>query len=297
MKYFWSVFFIFIFLPGMLSASGVFLEQGRSFEKTGDINKALETYLSGLKESPDAELFLSAGRLLGKTRKYDQGDRLMKEALEKYPENRALQKLAVLFSEKLGKSSVATEKNSEKEKPSPALSSLGPLPIEQQASAAAEIISELQKIDPEEVKTFETGLQKIIYTCPQSPFAAEACWKLANLYLFAFSEPANEKAIALLEIIIAKYPQAACFSSCFTRLKSIAEKTENWQLLQKTAAMAIQQNCWSEEELNFWKCHEAHAMIRLNQRDTAQAQLQAFAAEHERMPRVADYAEFLLNNL
>ncbi|MBU1108038.1 MAG: tetratricopeptide repeat protein [Candidatus Riflebacteria bacterium] len=299
MKYLWpSIFFLFFgsFFP-LYSAD--YLAEGQSYEVASDPVKAIQSYLTGIKDSPSEELYIAAGKLMGKMKKYERGDKLVDEGLKKYPESQALLKLGVLFKSKLktGPALPTVESSAIPETLRPTESPLEPLPEAQQATAAAEIIIELQKIEPENVAVFETGLQKLIFTCPKSIYASEACWKLANLYLFAPSGPDYAKAVTYLEKILAEYPDSPGFSSCFTRLKNIAEKTENYQLLQKTASKAQTFKIWSEEEQNFWKCHEAVAMIKLDNRGNAMTQLQQVAASRDTIPRAAEYADFLMNNL
>ena len=312
MKYLWPLVVILFFVPFFALYSADYLAEGQKHEEANDPVKAIQSYLTGIKSSPSEELYVAAGKLLGKMKKYDRGEKLIDEALKKYPESQSLLKLGALFKTKLGNEKDAqtlsdrlkkaepaqpVETAAAPENPLLAASSLEPLPEAQQATAAAEIIIELQKVDHDNVEVFEKGLRKLIFTCPKSPYAAEACWKLANLYIYASAQPDYAKAVSFLEKIIAEYPGAPCFGSCFTRLKSIAERTEDYKLLQKTASQAQSCKVWSEEELHFWKCHEAVALVKLEKRDNAMAQLQQIAARTDSIPRAAEYADFLMKNL
>jgi tetratricopeptide (TPR) repeat protein len=290
-----------------------FLAEGRQLEAQGNNPAALDIYLKGIAESPGEELYLAAGRLLGKIKQYDRGNKMVDEALTRFPESEQLLKMSVLFKSRLGrddeakalarklkKDAVPTANSSSPAKtPVTAvnIADLSPLPVEQQATAAAEIIIELQKVDHAEIAVYEAGLKKLIYTCPTSVYAPEACWKLANLYLFSSNFPDYQNAVFYLEKIIADFPASGLVEGCFTRLKNLAEKTGNDELLLKTAAAAQGFKLWSEENLNFWKCHEACAMIRLARRDEGMQKLQQVLQNRDTTPRSAEYAEFLMGNL
>ena len=290
---------VVVFVWLLASAVAVFaancLDEGRRLEKGEDFNGAVTVYLKGIADQPSAELYLAAGRLLGKLKQYERGNALIKEALHKFPENEALQKLGTLFRSRTGAEHEVLAATG----PSPVGSSdaFEPLPAAQQASAAVEIIMGLQKVDPKETKTYEDALKKLVFTCPASEYAPEGCWKLANLYLYSENQPDYEKALPLLEKIVADYPGSTVAGSSFTRLRSIAESTGNHALLLKTARQAQTLKIWNSEEANFWVCHEAAAMIGTGDRAGGLEKLRQISATADTTPRAAEYAGFLIGNL
>ncbi len=289
-----AVLVLFIVVSAAYAAD--YLTEGRSLEKSEDFAGAVEIYLRGIDEQPSADLYLAAGRLLGKMKKYDRGDALLQKALEKFPTNQALAKLAALFRSRTGRDSAVTVAVSS-EPSSSTEEVFEPLPEGQQASAAVEIILELQKTDPREIAVHEKALQQIIFTCPASEYSPEACWKLANLYLYADNQPDYQKALPMLDKIVSDYPDSSVAGSSLTRMRSIAEATGNYALLLKTAQQAQKLKIWNSEEQNFWVCHEAAGMIGNNDREGGLAKLRQIATTAESTPRAAEYATFLLENL
>lgn len=300
-------------LAATVCGAADYLTEGRQLETQGNNQAALETYLKGIAASPGEDLYMATGRLLGKIKQYERGNKIVDEALTRFPESEQLLKMSILFKSRLGlkdeakslarklkKDVASAESSSAAAKIEVAAGNIGdlaPLPIEQQATAAAEIIIELQKVDHAEIAVYEAGLKKLIYTCPTSVYAPEACWKLANLYLFSSNFPDYQNAIFYLEKLIADFPASGLVEGCFTRLKNLAEKTGNDELLLKTAAAAQSFKLWSEENFNFWVCHEACAMIRLARREEGMQKLQQVLQNRDTTPRSAEYAEFLMGNL
>ena len=313
MRHLLPAFFLFFLLVATVCGATDYLAEGRQLETQGNNLAALDIYFKGIAESPGEELYLAAGRLLGKIKQYDRGNKTIDEALTRFPDSEQLLKMSILFKSRLGrddeaktlarklkKDAVPAAGSSSAAKTSVApvnIADFSPLPVEQQATAAAEIIIELQKVDHEEIAAYEAGLKKLIYTCPTSVYAPEACWKLANLYIFASDFADYQNAVLYLEKIITDYPASGLVEGCFTRLKGLAEKTGNDELLLKTSAAAQSFKMWSEENLNFWKCHEACAMIRLARRDEGMQKLQQVLQNRDTTPRSAEYAEFLIGNL
>ena len=311
MKYLWPLVALVFFVSCIALDAADYLTEGQKHEEANDPVKAIQSYLTGVKSTPSEELYVAAARLMGKMKKYDRGEKLVDEALKKYPESLSLLKLAALFKTKLGNEKDARALSERLQKaespqkvenaaaapdPLPAAGSLELLPEVQQATAAAEIIIELQKVDHDNVAAFEAGLRRIVFTCPTSPHAPAACWKLANLYLFSASDPDYEKALPILEKFITDYPNSPGIAAGFARLKSIAEAGENYALLLKTAREAQKHKFWSAEEMNFWRCHEAAAMIRVENRDSGLQRLQQIVQSSDITPRVAEYADYLIKH-
>ena len=304
MKYYLaSLAVLFLFFAAQLVAAGDYLAEGRRLEEANEFNKAVEAYLEGISQQASVELYLAAGKLLGKLKQYQRGGALMNEAMSKYPGNQALGKLGALFKTRtaggqdpVSAAALPAMPVAEPGEPGAPVIDQSVLPVDQQASAAIEIILGLQKVDPKETARFEGDLKKLIATCPASEYAPEACWKLANLYLFSESQPDYEKALPLLEKIVNDYPGSTTAGPCLTRLRSLAETSGNYSLLLKTARQAQNLKIWNAEELNFWVCHEGAAMVQCGERAGGLEKIRQISLTAGSTPRAAEYASLLIEN-
>lgn len=94
------VTFLLLFTNLLLVAGP--LEEGKSLEKAGQLEKALTLYLDGLKSNPSEELYREAGTILGKLQRYQQAVSLLEEGLQKFPDSTSLMNLLGLVKFKLG---------------------------------------------------------------------------------------------------------------------------------------------------------------------------------------------------
>ena len=303
MKYYLAALAVFFLLAAQLVLASDYLAEGKRLEDSNEFNKAVGAYLEGINRQPSVELYLAAGKLLGKLKQYQRGAALMSEALSKYPGNQPLGKLGALFKTRTADGHNSTTAGAQPVLPvtepdatGSLVVDLAVLPVDQQASAAIEIILGLQKVDPQETAHFEAALKKLIATCPASEYAPQACWKLANLYLFAENQPDYDKALPLLEKIVNDYPASSLAGPCLTRLRSIAETSGNYSLLLKTARLAQNLKIWNAEELNFWVCHEGAALVHSGDRAGGLEKIRQISLTAESTPRAAEYASLLIEN-
>ncbi|MBF0543613.1 MAG: tetratricopeptide repeat protein [Candidatus Riflebacteria bacterium] len=77
-------------------------KQGEALEKAWSNDEALQLYKDALKEHHVPELYIKMGSLLGQIQRYDEAEKILKEGLEKFPENTALLNLKGLVFFKCG---------------------------------------------------------------------------------------------------------------------------------------------------------------------------------------------------
>lgn len=216
------LFLVLSLVSGTVFANSLdqILERGQKLETAGQPEQALEIYTSALQQNQAAELFNRAGTLLGKMRRYSEAEQLLQRALQIHASDISLLSLQGLVLIRLKKNTEAVtvfEKilsldpsnefalsNLKQPKPSTRHEE-GPLSLEEQLKLAKEnfrVINELDKWDTEPM----IGLyREVIKRCPDTDFAPEACWRLANLFLRSEVKPDHHSAIEVLEHMLAKY--------------------------------------------------------------------------------------------
>ncbi|HOT29152.1 MAG TPA: tetratricopeptide repeat protein [Candidatus Ozemobacteraceae bacterium] len=112
--------------------------------------------------------------------------------------------------------------------PSPA-TALSP---EDQEKMALQILEEVTEIDDWNLEAIETRYRRIIETCPQSRYVPEVCWRLSNLYLYAWDmmndQPNYDGIIEILSLMLEKYPVDDLKDDVLQRLAIAYEKTDRW---------------------------------------------------------------------
>ncbi len=83
------------------------LKECRALERTGKFEEALEKYLELLKSAPSEDLYRDTGSLLGKLQRYDEAEKLLKEATQAFPRSTSLLNLQALISLRKGRTEEA----------------------------------------------------------------------------------------------------------------------------------------------------------------------------------------------
>lgn len=79
------------------------LKECRALERAGKFEEALVKYLELLKAAPTEELYRDTGSLLGKLQRYDEAEKLLKEATQAFPRSTALLNLEALIALRKGR--------------------------------------------------------------------------------------------------------------------------------------------------------------------------------------------------
>lgn len=79
------------------------LRECRALEKAGKFEEALARYLELIKAAPSEELYRDTGSLLGKLQRYDEADKLLKEATQAFPRSTPLLNLEALIAYRKGR--------------------------------------------------------------------------------------------------------------------------------------------------------------------------------------------------
>lgn len=79
------------------------LKECRALERAGKFEEALAKYLELLKAAPSEELYRDTGSLLGKLQRYDEAEKLLKEATQAFPRSTTLLNLEALIALRKGR--------------------------------------------------------------------------------------------------------------------------------------------------------------------------------------------------
>lgn len=79
------------------------LKECRTLERAGKFEEALTKYLELIQIAPSEELYRDAGSLLGKLQRYDEAEKLLKEATQAFPRSTALLNLEALIALRKGR--------------------------------------------------------------------------------------------------------------------------------------------------------------------------------------------------
>lgn len=79
------------------------LKECRTLERAGKFEEALGKYLELLKSAPSEDLYRDTGSLLGKLQRYDEAEKLLKEATQTFPRSTPLLNLQALIALRKGR--------------------------------------------------------------------------------------------------------------------------------------------------------------------------------------------------
>jgi tetratricopeptide (TPR) repeat protein len=252
--------FLMLFIAGFSHASSnEDLAYGMKLEKSGDFNKAVAYYQSICKEKPSPQIYSRLVSLLGKLRKYDKALPVLDEALTKFPADVGLLNLQGLIAirrqendkaakswlkvleidpdNKFAKANLAkinvpvtdtqvAEDNVSESAKEAAGKVLGPEEQKKVAKGNLETIAQLEKSD---TKAMINLYQDIVDRCPDTKYAPEACWRLANIFIISKHPSDYSSAAEFLEIILKRYPDEEIPSYLVrTRLINCYEQTREF---------------------------------------------------------------------
>ncbi|MBP7633086.1 tetratricopeptide repeat protein [Candidatus Ozemobacteraceae bacterium] len=90
-------------IPAVAADPADALKECRALERAGKFEEALEKYLELLKASPTEELYRDTGSLLGKLQRYDEAEKLLKDATQAFPRSTPLLNLQALIALRKGR--------------------------------------------------------------------------------------------------------------------------------------------------------------------------------------------------
>ena len=313
----------FPFLLGATTEGTSVLERGALLEKQGKMEEALNVYLPEISVRPSKNLYLATGSLMGKLKQYQQGAKLMDRAYDLYPKDPAICNLAALLKLRFGDEKGARKlwqvvltlqpghpqaskwlahldgATNEKpplsdvaNKPKP----LAPLPQAQQEPLAQELMQELRGTSPREVDQYREKLREIIFRCPEAPVAPDACWKLANLYLYAPPAPDHVAAVEILEHLIRIYPASKWCRFASNRLSDRYRQDGQFEKLLQLSEEVLKQKSWNDEEHACWMFDKAESLLELGRNDEGVYLLKEIAAAASKAPIAAGAAQTRLES-
>lgn len=229
---------------------GTGLKECKALEKSGKFEEALARYLELLKAAPSEELYRDTGSLLGKLQRYDEAEKLLKEATQAFPNSTPLLNMEALIAHrrgrtdearailkkvldidssntfardlaaKLDRGGAATAAAAVSPSATEPASSSGETALtpEEQKKLAEKLYEEMIGLDKWETAKFEELHKQVIEKCPATDYAKESCWRLSNLYLMADDNPRYEDVIRVLEHLITNYPDSQLIPDAKNRL-------------------------------------------------------------------------------
>ncbi|MBI3039022.1 hypothetical protein HYY75_08245 [bacterium] len=266
MKRLTSIFLVFffqvLFLGGEPADVSKVIKDASALEKANKLNEALDLYQKALQKNPSEELYQKTGALLGKMKRYKDGEKLLDEAVQKFPSSNSLLNLLGFLKLKEGlpdeakklwekvlekdpqnafaKEWIGKLPGSSQKKPiesadsnlpnsssSSEGKSKGPLPIEEQEKLARKLYKQMAETDEWEVETFRSLHQQVIDSCPDTTWGPESCWKLSNLYLTCYDPPRKEDIVEILETLLKRYPKSSYTPPAQNRLLVMYKDTGN----------------------------------------------------------------------
>jgi tetratricopeptide (TPR) repeat protein len=288
------------------------LAQGMQLEKADNFEQAVEYYQNACKDNPLPQIYSRLVSLLGKLKKYDEALLVSDEALSKFPSDVGLLNLQGLLAirsndtEKALKSwskvlkidpdNKFAKKNLKKIKPvadiqvasseaSEAEEEEKPvlLSLEEQKKVAKGNLETIAQLEEDDIETMKNLYRDIIDRCPDTIYAPEACWRMANIFIISENPSDYSSAAEFLELLLKLYPEKPIPSYIVrTRIVNCYEQTKEFDKVSVHLRAIIDgyPEMPAKDKINFIFRY-AEALNGAGQTDNAQALYQQIISEGE----------------